>query len=532
MMQKGLIFTAGWQKKLNDLYESFGGYDPADFEPIHEAPTSSNDVLMGALVAGVWTWIRQTIAQLKTTLGLTGTNSGDQTITLTGDVTGTGTGSFAATIAAAAVTLAKMANMATASLIYRKTAGDGAPEVQTLATLKTDLGLTGTNSGDQTITLTGDVTGSGVGSFAATIAAKAVTLAKMDDMATASLFYRKTALPGIPEVNSLATLKTDLSLTGTNSGNETTTTLAATITGSTADTPLDADEWTFRDAVDAVLKKITWANIKAALNALYDMTPPGTIALFSGISAPAGWLLANGASTSRAANATLWATLYSSKGTCTISNGSPAVVTFNGHGFLGGERIFFTTTAALPAGLTANLQYWVGYINANTFNVYATYAAWVAATPKVNTTDGGGGVHTLVYAPWGVPDASNFYLPDLCGISVYGAGTHGANNTNGIMKNANAVAFVGALGVQNNDKIQNITGKIISNLHATGTIQLLSGNGAFSLSGAHSSAHPSAIIGTESIAEDVDFSAANSANMRTGAETNPARVGINYIIKT
>lgn len=79
-----------------------------------------------------------------------GTNSGDQTITLTGNVTGSGTGSFATTIAAAAVTLAMMANMATASLIYRKTAGSGAPEVNTLATLKTDLGLTGTNSGDQT----------------------------------------------------------------------------------------------------------------------------------------------------------------------------------------------------------------------------------------------------------------------------------------------------------------------------------------------------------------------------------------------
>ena len=32
-------------------------------------------------------------------MGLTGTNSGDQTITVTGDVTGTGTGSFATTLA-------------------------------------------------------------------------------------------------------------------------------------------------------------------------------------------------------------------------------------------------------------------------------------------------------------------------------------------------------------------------------------------------------------------------------------------------
>jgi hypothetical protein len=102
--------------------------------------------------------------------------------TFSGDWTNDGSG--VATIAAKAVTLAKMADMATASLIYRKTAGSGAPEVNTLATLKTDLGLTGTNSGDQTITLTGDVTGGGTGSFATTIASHAVTYAKMQQVAT------------------------------------------------------------------------------------------------------------------------------------------------------------------------------------------------------------------------------------------------------------------------------------------------------------------------------------------------------------
>jgi hypothetical protein len=129
-----------------------------------------------------------------------GTNTGDQTITLTGNVTGSGVGSFAATIANGAVTLAKMADMATSSLIYRKTAGSGAPEVNTLATLKTDLGLTGTNSGDQTITLTGDVTGTGTGSFAATIAADSVTYAKMQNIsATNRLLGRSTAGAGDTE---------------------------------------------------------------------------------------------------------------------------------------------------------------------------------------------------------------------------------------------------------------------------------------------------------------------------------------------
>ena len=153
--------------------------------------------------------ITGTIAQFNTALSdgdfatgggtATGTNTGDQTITLTGNVTGSGTGSFAATIANSAVTLAKMADVATGTVFYRKTAATGVPEVQTLATLKTDLGLTGTNSGDQTITLTSDVTGSGTGSFATTIAADAVTNTKLANMATATFKGRTTAGTGDPE---------------------------------------------------------------------------------------------------------------------------------------------------------------------------------------------------------------------------------------------------------------------------------------------------------------------------------------------
>lgn len=128
---------------------------------------------------------------------ISGTNTGDQTITLTGNVTGSGTGSFATTIQPGVVTLGMQADMATASVVYRKTAGSGAPEVQSLATLKTDLGLTGTNSGDQTISLTGDVTGSGTGSFAATIGADKVTYAKIQNItATDRLLGRSTAGAG------------------------------------------------------------------------------------------------------------------------------------------------------------------------------------------------------------------------------------------------------------------------------------------------------------------------------------------------
>lgn len=86
-----------------------------------------------------------------------------------GEVTSVADG--ATTIANSAVTLAKMANMATASLIYRKSAGDGVPEVNTLSTLKTDLALTGTNSGDVTLAGTPDYI---------TISGQTITRAKLD----------------------------------------------------------------------------------------------------------------------------------------------------------------------------------------------------------------------------------------------------------------------------------------------------------------------------------------------------------------
>lgn len=60
--------------------------------------------------------------------------------------------------------------------------------------------VSGTNTGDQTITLTGDVTGSGTGSFAATIASDAVTYDKIQDTTgTDVILGRETAGAGTVE---------------------------------------------------------------------------------------------------------------------------------------------------------------------------------------------------------------------------------------------------------------------------------------------------------------------------------------------
>lgn len=87
------------------------------------------------------------------------------------------------------------------------------------ATARTNLGVpsgsgtvSGTNTGDQTITLTGDVTGTGTGSFATAIGNNKVTLAMMAQMATASFLGRTTASTGNVEVLSASQAKTVLSL--------------------------------------------------------------------------------------------------------------------------------------------------------------------------------------------------------------------------------------------------------------------------------------------------------------------------------
>lgn len=154
---------------------------------------------------------------------ISGTNSGDQTITLTGNVTGSGTGSFATTIASGVVANSMLANMAALTIKGNNTGGAADPADLTVAQVKTMLDLTGTNSGDQTITLTGNVTGSGTGSFATTIAAGVVTNSMLADVATATFKGRTTAGTGSPEDLSVAQAKTLLNLTGTNSGDQTIT---------------------------------------------------------------------------------------------------------------------------------------------------------------------------------------------------------------------------------------------------------------------------------------------------------------------
>jgi len=79
--------------------------------------------------------------------------------------------------------------------------------------------------------------------------------------------------------------------------------------------------------------------------------------------------------------------------TATISNASPAVITFGAnHNFNPGDIIYFTTTGALPSGLSTSAKYYVlrEAIAATTFRISSTFEG----TP-INTSSAGSGTHSV-----------------------------------------------------------------------------------------------------------------------------------------
>lgn len=77
-------------------------------------------------------------------------------------------------------------------------------------------------------------------------------------------------------------------------------------------------------------------------------------------------------------------------GACTISNGSPAVITLAGHGLVDGTLVGFVSSGSLPTGITTNAVYYVRNAGLNTFNISATPAGAL-----INTSSAGSGTFTL-----------------------------------------------------------------------------------------------------------------------------------------
>tara|TARA_R110000868_G_scaffold9394_1_gene46898 strand:- start:1653 stop:2921 length:1269 start_codon:yes stop_codon:yes gene_type:complete len=80
--------------------------------------------------------------------------------------------------------------------------------------------------------------------------------------------------------------------------------------------------------------------------------------------------------------------------TATMTIATPGVVTSNSHGMSTGDKFYFTTTGALPTGVSASTTYYASNVATNTFNISTTLANAVAGT-YVATSGSQSGTHTL-----------------------------------------------------------------------------------------------------------------------------------------
>lgn len=159
--------------------------------------------------------------------------TGNQTITLSGDITGSGTTGITTAIAAgvivdadinasAAITLSKLAALTASRVLV----SDGSGVISASSVTSTTLGYLDATSSIQTqlnakqatgnyiTALTGDVTASGPGSVSATIANDAVTYAKMQNVSAASKLLGRGSAGGAGDVEEI-TLGSGLSMSGT-----------------------------------------------------------------------------------------------------------------------------------------------------------------------------------------------------------------------------------------------------------------------------------------------------------------------------
>lgn len=166
----------------------------------------------------------------------------------------------------------------------------------------------------------------------------------------------------------------------------------------------------------------TVASLSARISAIESRVPAGTLHQWTTATAPQGYLLCQGQEISRTQFPNLFSavgTIYglgngsttfnlpdlrsripvgvqspTTLGTATITIASPAVVTEASHGLATGSIVYFTTTGALPTGVTANTRYWAIVNDSNTFRLATSLSNAFAGT-AINTSGTQSGTHTV-----------------------------------------------------------------------------------------------------------------------------------------
>jgi hypothetical protein len=142
----------------------------------------------------------------------------------------------------------------------------------------------------------------------------------------------------------------------------------------------------------------TPVNLTVTLPSGKFTTEPVVVATVSGANSSSAFFPVIHSTTTSQFRAKVWRMVVNPTiGAATISIASPAVVTRTGHGLADGDKVYFTTTGALPTGLLAGSpttnNYFVRDSNANTFRLSLS-----SSGSLINTSGTQSGTHTLVLA--------------------------------------------------------------------------------------------------------------------------------------
>jgi hypothetical protein len=129
-------------------------------------------------------------------------------------------------------------------------------------------------------------------------------------------------------------------------------------------------------------------------------------------------------------------TTIASSAIVTITNASPAVITWTDHGLTADDVVRFTTTGALPSGLVVGTSYYVIPLTTDTFKVCLASGGKNGAA--INTSSAGSGVHTANWIVgqdnYGRQRSSNppiFRKPDHWSFASYGSDLLGLCSSDG-----------------------------------------------------------------------------------------------------
>lgn len=247
-------------------------------------------------------------------------------------------------------------------------------------------------------------------------------------------------------------------------------------------------------------------------NLRYDTSPAGAIMPFGGKTIPTswGWLMCYGQAVSRATYADLFAVIAPSLGTFTVTIASPAVFTLTAHGLVAGDAVYFTTTGALPTGLTANTLYYVisAGLTSDNFQVSATRGG-----AAVNTSGTQSGTHTARACPFGLGDGSTtFNVPDMRGNVPLGKDNMGGSSRNRVT-DANA----DAVGAEDGEEDHTLTAAEMAHTHSI----TFSGHGFVIDNGANSPRVTDGTYNTDGV----------TIGAPTGHNNMQPYITMNYIIK-